>query len=296
MEKLEQHEHEEGLGIRICHDVNEFYHEADGIFRSSGMLMLLVLKGELTLHCGDKAFKIYQNEGAMLFPGRPFNVELRKGEDNVVQYTEISLSLLKQFYFDNEHSVSEQFHRYKDNPIIKLSDGESEIIRNLSNIIELCKKAPTGNSHYGKMCLSMLRGLFYMLLDTTMSIPDSDVYTTAPDNKEIIFKNFLVLINRDGGRLHKVADYAKKLCVSSQYLSKICIEVGGQTPSYFINARVADEIQMQLLYTNKSVKEIAFLLNFSSPSFFGRFVKEHLGTTPRQLRESHAGAALKEEN
>ena len=34
-----------------------------------------------------------------------------------------------------------------------------------------------------------------------------------------------------------------------------------------------------------SIKEIAYCLNFSSISFFGKYVRKHLGMSPKHYRE-----------
>jgi AraC-like DNA-binding protein len=47
---------------------------------------------------------------------------------------------------------------------------------------------------------------------------------------------------------------------------------------------VADAIRQQLRYSDKTVKEIAAALDFPSLSFFGRFVREHLGMSPTAFR------------
>lgn len=224
--------------------------------------------------------------GAVLFPHRPFHTEWKTKEEHEVLCMIVEVSLLEHFYFD-ENSVWKQIHKFKDGPIIRLTDDECKVVVSMANIIEIHEHNYGQYPHYGKMCLSLAHAFFYMLLDSCTTAPSVEIKTSAPDNKDLIFKEFLHLLQHDGGRLYKVSDYASRLFISSQYLSKICIERGGQSPSDFINERVADEIKMHLLYSNKSVKEIAAHLNFSSPSFFGRFVKEHLGMTPRQLRLKH---------
>ena len=40
-----------------------------------------------------------------------------------------------------------------------------------------------------------------------------------------------------------------------------------------------------LRYTRKSVKEISNELDFPNSSFFGKYVKKHLGMSPKNYRE-----------
>jgi AraC-like DNA-binding protein len=50
-----------------------------------------------------------------------------------------------------------------------------------------------------------------------------------------------------------------------------------------------EQIKFQLNHSDMSMKELADYFDFANPSFFGKFVKQHLGMSPMQYR------ALKEE-
>jgi len=41
-----------------------------------------------------------------------------------------------------------------------------------------------------------------------------------------------------------------------------------------------------LLTTNKTVEEIASLINFSSASYFRKVLKKHTGSTPSEIRKN----------
>ncbi|MFR9260817.1 MAG: helix-turn-helix domain-containing protein [Bacteroides cellulosilyticus] len=49
------------------------------------------------------------------------------------------------------------------------------------------------------------------------------------------------------------------------------------------------DILYLLRNSQKSIKEIANELNFPNLSFFGKYVKQHLGMSPKQYRESSYG-------
>jgi AraC-like DNA-binding protein len=46
-----------------------------------------------------------------------------------------------------------------------------------------------------------------------------------------------------------------------------------------------EKIRSMLVNTTLSSKEIAQRLEFPNPSFFGRFVRQHLGCTPLEFRK-----------
>lgn len=45
-----------------------------------------------------------------------------------------------------------------------------------------------------------------------------------------------------------------------------------------------ENIRYYLRDTDLSIKQICDVLNFASPSFFGKYVRQHLGVTPGKLR------------
>ena len=46
-----------------------------------------------------------------------------------------------------------------------------------------------------------------------------------------------------------------------------------------------EHIKYKLRNSDKSIKEIAEEFNFSNQSFFGKYVKAHLGISPQQYRD-----------
>ena len=66
-------------------------------------------------------------------------------------------------------------------------------------------------------------------------------------------------------------------------------DCSGYTASDLINRYVVKDIDYLLKKRDKSVKEICNELEFPNLSFFGRYVKKHLGLSPKQYRESIAG-------
>ena len=65
----------------------------------------------------------------------------------------------------------------------------------------------------------------------------------------------------------------------------MCKNVSGKTATEIINAFVVEDIRQRLEYSEKSIKEIAQELDFPSISFFGKYVKAHLGVSPKEYRK-----------
>ena len=55
--------------------------------------------------------------------------------------------------------------------------------------------------------------------------------------------------------------------------------------SALIQERLIQAAKRKLIYTSDTVKEIAFDLNFNDPSYFIRFFKKQVGSSPNVYRE-----------
>ncbi len=55
---------------------------------------------------------------------------------------------------------------------------------------------------------------------------------------------------------------------------------------------IVQDINYYLKNTTKSIKEIADTLGFDNLSFFGKYVKQHFGSSPRGVRDSITNTAL----
>lgn len=66
-------------------------------------------------------------------------------------------------------------------------------------------------------------------------------------------------------------------------------EVSGTDGFRTLTQYMVKDILYLLRNSQKSIKEIANELNFPNLSFFGKYVKQHLGMSPKQYRESSYG-------
>lgn len=102
------------------------------------------------------------------------------------------------------------------------------------------------------------------------------------------FQRFLDLLHSSEVKHRTVESYASELCISPKYLSVICKKQSGKTANEWITEHVMEDIRYYLRQTDLSVKQVCNRLGFPNTSFFGKYVKEHFGVTPIQLRQGSA--------
>lgn len=77
----------------------------------------------------------------------------------------------------------------------------------------------------------------------------------------------------------RVQDYAEMLNISRVSLNKAVADQFGVSASHLLKQRMLQEIKHRVLFSHKSIKEIAFELHFSEPHHLMRFFKQLTGTT-----------------
>jgi AraC-like DNA-binding protein len=79
--------------------------------------------------------------------------------------------------------------------------------------------------------------------------------------------------------------YAEKLKVSTQKMNQHTRQFLNKTVTELINEKLLIEAKRLLAYSDKSVSEIAYEMNFNDNSYFNKFFKRIEKETPEQFRK-----------
>ena len=125
-----------------------------------------------------------------------------------------------------------------------------------------------------------------------MIIDFFDFHATLHGNVKItsqyadLMERFMALLNRGNYKKNReLTYYADKLFVTPKYLSEVCKKVSGFPANYWINRYTILDISRQLRNRKQTLTALADAYNFSSTSYFCRYVQKYLGVKPSDLRE-----------
>jgi AraC-like DNA-binding protein len=100
-----------------------------------------------------------------------------------------------------------------------------------------------------------------------------------------VMTRFISMLERGDYRARReVSHYASELCVTPKHLSQISREVTGFSAGWWINRFTSLDISRQLRDKSQSITDIAESFNFTSLSYFTRYVCRHLGQSPSEYR------------
>ncbi|HEX2848216.1 MAG TPA: AraC family transcriptional regulator [Chitinophagaceae bacterium] len=99
-----------------------------------------------------------------------------------------------------------------------------------------------------------------------------------------LYERFIQLLQRHCMQHREVQFYSNELNITAKYLNHLCKIHSGITASEWIQRYAKERIIILLQNKNLNISEIADEMEFSSRSFFTRYVKRLLGATPNEYR------------
>lgn len=250
-------------------------------FSAMNMVVLLVCyTGTVHVRLNGHDFEIVKGQGLALLPSAIIE-RVMMSPDVYLRGFGFAVTAMENMFHTYQQTWEEALS-LNDHPLVALTPEQMQVAEHLYQIVRLAQDMSECR-YYQPMIRSLAQSLLYMLADI---IDHTTEKTSLPSStKQQQFKRFVQLLWTSGGKQRSVTYFANQMCISPKYLSVIVRETSGKTPLQIINSYTANMIAQRLRNTRMSIKEIAHELNFDDESFFGRFVKKHLGYPPGEFRK-----------
>ena len=287
LERFKQHpEHITYMddNIAVIDSLNEMMEIDEDTVKLDCFLLAFCMKGSITLHINGKSHTL-QDHCAILPPNTILRRIIRSEQytlkivgvsqsflSDILCMSKATWNIIHYLYYHPVHPVkpkmSYKMYLYKE-LMMTLIQEETHVY-----------SRQTRRFH--------LSGLFCeMMAELHKSLPSSEERQEINRSRTtFIVRDFMEMVNADDGSHRSVAYYADRLCYSAKYLSSTVKQVTGKSPLQIINEHAIKEIKHKLKHSDMSMKEMADYFDFTNPSFFGKFVKGHIGMSPLQYRYS----------
>ena len=172
------------------------------------------------------------------------------------------------------------------NPSIELNESQQELVRKYISL--MCDLVKSKVINCREAINSVLSSLFYVISGIgSQRLRDiGDEARNSTSRSRVIFEQFIKLVSEYHLQQRSVGFYADKLCLTPKYLSKLIKTATGRSAPDWIDAYVILEAKNLLKYSNVTIKEIVYRLNFPNQSVFYKFFKARTGMTPSEYRSS----------
>ncbi|WP_420571141.1 helix-turn-helix domain-containing protein [Kordia sp.] len=164
---------------------------------------------------------------------------------------------------------------------LHVSAVEYELIRStLSEMTSEIQNFQNDSTH-------IIRSLLYFFLIKVNRLYSKQYNLSSETQGNSIVYKFKEALELHIRNMHTVDEYCTLLNISRQQLNSITKKFMGHTPRTTIHLRLLQEIKMELLYSDKTITEIAIDLNFSEANNLTRFFNRLEGITPTTFRNNY---------
>lgn len=189
---------------------------------------------------------------------------------------------LSDFFNDKLFTYRLQyFHNSQYPQYLQVKNEDYDVIRlALDEIISEIKTFQNDSLH-------IIRSLLYYSLSKLNRLFSKHYNISADTQSNSIIYKFKETLELNIRTIHSVKEYCNLLNVSRHQLNTMVKKHFGDTSKEIINNRLLQEIKMELRYSNKTIAEIASVLNFSEPNNLTRIFKKLEGISPSVYRGNY---------
>lgn len=247
-------------------------------FIVDGILFSLCLKGSGKIKINYTEYEMEPSMVLVLLPNQIANI-IEKSDDLLMETLYVSWDFILEFPFPKDIQLLINVGEW---PCMKVSqESMQDLIEYYAMIVKQYNQVEQPYR------IEIVKGLLYTLI---MELFGIYIYKNGPERKitsrqEELASNFFRMLLTNFRKERSVAFYADKLCVTSKHLSTTVKKVTGKSILDWIHEAILIDAKMLLRTSSMTVLQISETLNFPSPSFFGKFFKEHTGITPLEFRE-----------
>ncbi len=172
------------------------------------------------------------------------------------------------------------YMRFGRSPVLQATTQDVAEIRQIFQVVKAMLQSDKERYRH-EIIRTLFTAAFYLIID----INQRETHTEQKRGRcEILFSEFMKLLEQHSKSQRNVGFYARQLNITPKYLSAAVKEVSGKTAARWIDESVILEAKALLKYSGLSIQEIAYRLNFSTQSFFGKYFKQHTGTSPSRYK------------
>ena len=170
-------------------------------------------------------------------------------------------------------------------PCMELTHAESQSLRSFISMVEQELKG-SETDFSSEIIGGLIAATIYKVGDilTHYLTEHPEVDSPIHNRAEEYFRQFTELLGEHYKHERSVGFYARQLCITPKYLTTLIKRISGKSVSEWIDNYVILEAKTLLKYSNMSVQEIAYYLNFPNQSFFGSYFKRNAGMSPSQYK------------
>lgn len=253
--------------------------------RVNGILILMTLKGSIELEVNLASFRLTKNSLLAVGHDRLLQVKSIDSNDIDAYLFVISPEFIRDINLDMNVINLERFTP-NPQPPLTLSKEEAALMKRYFDLIHYNTTENPDDIYVRSISRCLIASAVYQMIQFTAKNRVEEQPDKAGMRRSNYVKDFMRLLQENHRRERSVAFYASKLFISTKYLSLIIKEATGKSAAEWIDEYVILEAKNLLRFSSKNVQQIAYELNFSNQSSFGKYFKHITGMSPTEFQRS----------
>ncbi len=269
--------------VFILDNIEELFRiYGNGNIRNKPFSIIICTRGELSIEINLRVHKIAPKQIMMYLPYQATATKYIASPDFQGKILCLSERIIVE-NFNLSNTLWEKSFALGEKPIVEFNEEIATLFEYYGRILDMRYKM-AGRLYREEVILSLLKAVVYELLCEVSPATDTPGKHLLKQG-DILFKKFITLLSDTQKKPRMVVWYANRLHVTPKYLSTTCKKISGKSANVWINQFAIKEISQLLKHSEMSIKEISEYLNFPNLSFFGKYVKSHLGVSPKEFRQ-----------
>lgn len=258
--------------------------------RFDGLMFVLVLKGKLEAEINLQKVVIEPNSVLSLGPDRIISSKQTDFSDFEAYFLFMSPQFLRDINIDmNIVNSAGRFAAIRDdrNPVLSLTVEESELLQKYLELLHDNTTQNVDELYIKSISRNIIASILYQIMQFVSTRTPQPIEEERPRTRRANYvQEFMRLVHTHYRQERSIGFYADKLFISPKYLSLIIKEMTGRSAAEWIDECVILEAKNLLRYSGKNIQQVAYELNFTNQSSFGKYFKHLTGMSPSQFQKS----------
>lgn len=269
--------------IACAHLVSDFASQVANLLpmiKVDGSVFLLLTQGNLKLNYNYDEIEVNAPAIISFPPGTTVKIDPKNSSEidaHIIVYTHSFLQDVNISF----SAVSGEAILGRKSPHIELKEREAAQILRYFTLIRSTIADQFNVQLTKHIASSLTSALFYqsmLLLYKQIEVKSTD--SSVGPRRGTYVHDFLKLVHVYYTKERSVNFYASQLYISPKYLSLLVKEATGRSAAKWIDYFVITEAKNLLRYSGKNIQQVAYALNFSNQSSFGKYFKHLTGMSP----------------
>ncbi len=258
--------------------------------KTTGAILLLMRSGTpFDIEINLQTYRLQPDTFVSIFPGNIIKPAVEPPADIDAYALFFDLKFLQNVNI-NMSAIAIPSMMQRPRPVIDLDHDESDMLVRYFEMLHLNALDTTSPQITKNIGTSILAALFYQLVlfhhKRISGYLDTDTAGKTIGRRHDYVREFVKLVHIHHVHERSVSFYADKLFISAKYLTLLVKEATGRSAAKWIDDFVIMEAKNMLRFSGKNIQQVAYALNFSTQSSFGKYFKHLTGMSPTEYQRS----------